>query len=113
MQAQAEGLERLMAVAPVELIKFYRAVESGLFVDMADKTASAVQNLQPKINVWNTGGSGEGGTSGVDAMAPLRGLFTGLPPMLDALSSQTDVKLPKWLPHQDPPAGADEQMLAH
>ena len=27
--------------------------------------------------------------------------------MLDALSSQTDVKLPKWLPHQDPPAGAD------
>lgn len=111
MEAEAEGLQKLVAAAPVELVKFYRAIESGLFVDMADKTASAVQNLQPKINVWNTGGGGEGGAGGVaDAMAPIRGLFTGLPPMLDALSSQTDVELPKWLPHQDAPAAAQGQV---
>ena len=42
-----------------ELAKFYLGLQSGLFVDMAAQTAAAVQGLNPKINVWNTGAAGE------------------------------------------------------
>jgi hypothetical protein len=38
------------------------------------------------------------GEGGADTMAPLRSLFTGLPPMLDALAQQTNVQLPSFLP---------------
>ena len=31
-------------------------------------------------------------------MASIRNLFTGMPPMLDALAQQTDVKLPSFFP---------------
>ena len=41
--------------------------------------ASAVQGLQPKINIWTTGGGSEGAG---DSMAPLRNLFTSLPSLV-------------------------------
>ena len=44
----------------------------------AGKMASAMVGLNPKINIW-TQGEGAGAS---DAMAPLRNLFTALPPML-------------------------------
>ena len=63
-------------------IKFYLALEKGLFTDMAAKTAAALQGMSPKINIWTQGGAGgEVGAAG-DPMAPLRNLFTSLPPML-------------------------------
>ena len=63
-------------------IKFYLALEKGLFTDMAAKTALALQGMSPKINIWTQGGAGgEAGAAG-DALAPLRNLFTSLPPML-------------------------------
>ena len=33
-------------------------MDKGLFVDLADKMANAVQNLQPKLNIWTTGTAG-------------------------------------------------------
>ena len=38
------------------------------------------------------------GEGGADTMAPLRNLFMGMPPMLDALAQQTTVQLPAFLP---------------
>jgi flotillin len=96
MTAQAEGLQKLLTAASPDLVKYYLALETGLFTAMGDKTAKAVQGLQPKINIWNTGD--KAGASG-DAMSPIRQLFTSLPPMLDAVTGQTDVQLPSWLPH--------------
>jgi flotillin len=93
MAAQAEGLNQLLTAAPSDLVKYYLALETGLFTAMGDKTAKAVQGLQPKINIWNTGDA-----TSADAMAPLRNLFTSLPPMLDALATQTSVQLPSWMP---------------
>ena len=103
MAAQADGMQRMLEVAPADLVKFYLALENGLFVSLADKTADAVRGMQPKINVWNTGAGGEGGA---DAMAPLRNIFTSLPPMLDALGTQTNVQLPSWLPRPGAEGGA-------
>lgn len=31
-------------------------------------------------------------------MGAIRNLFTGMPPMLDALAQQTDVRLPSFMP---------------
>lgn len=76
-------------------VKFYLGLERNLFVDMAQKTAQAVQGLNPKINIWNTGASGES-----DAMGTLRSLFTSIPPMLDAVQTQTGVRMPSWVPQQ-------------
>ena len=42
--------------------------------------AGAVRGLQPKINIWTTGGGAEGAG---DSMAPLRNLFTSLPPLVN------------------------------
>jgi flotillin len=104
MDAQASGIQKMLAVAPPDLVKFYLALEKGLFEKMADKTALAVKGMQPKINIWNTGADGA-----TDAMAPIRSLFTSLPPMLDALSTQTDVKLPSWLPQSGVADSAAEE----
>ena len=45
-------------MSPQELAKFYLGLQAGLFVDMAAQTAAAIQGLNPKINVWNTGAAG-------------------------------------------------------
>ena len=42
------------------------------------------------------------GEGGADTMAPLRNLFMGMPPMLDALAQQTNVQLPSFLPQVCP-----------
>lgn len=74
-QAQAQGLQDLYAAcnSNAELVKFYLANESGsltvfcfclsvqlcmtlgLYEALAKENAQAVQGLNPKLNVWNTG----------------------------------------------------------
>eukprot|EP00891_Asterochloris_glomerata_P008705 jgi/Astpho2/8705/Aster-05272 len=101
VQAQAAGLQAIMQACGghTDLAKFWIAVDRGLFVDLADKMAKAVQNLQPKLNIWTTGTAD--GTS-ADAMGPLRNLLQGMPPMLEALQQQTNVQMPSWLPQAIP-----------
>lgn len=93
MEAKAAGMRELLSVADPALVKFWLSLENGLFEKLAETTAAAVQGLQPKINVWKTGGSGGD---------PLQKLFTSLPPMLDALESQTNIKMPSWMPQSVP-----------
>ena len=59
-QAQAAGLAAIAEAAggSVELAKFYLALDAGLFVELAKQTATAVQGLSPKLNIWNTGAAG-------------------------------------------------------
>lgn len=77
---EAEGLSAMagaygkMAQAfggPAGLLQ-YVMVKEGTFVQLAQQNAKAVQNLQPKISVWNTGAQGSDGASSnpnsIDAM---------------------------------------------
>ena len=95
-EAQAKGLERLAGVADKELVKFYLGVETGYFEKMAQNAAKTVQGMQPKVNVWNTGASGEAGS---DSFAPLRNILASIPPMADAIESQTGLQMPNWMPN--------------
>ena len=85
----------MACVAAAAQTKFYLALEKGLFTDMAAKTAAALHGMSPKINIWTTGAAGGGEPGGAgDAMAPLRNLFTTLPPMLVSCRPRNDP--PVW-----------------
>ncbi|KAL8380845.1 hypothetical protein RB595_005236 [Gaeumannomyces hyphopodioides] len=74
----------------------YLMIEKGTFVELANANASAVQGLQPKISVWNTGPSADGSAgqgSGVDAM---RNVYQMLPPLMTTIQDQTGITLPSW-----------------
>lgn len=76
----------------------YLMIERGVYSDLAKQNAEAVRGLQPKINVWTTGGGGEGSSTGAgDPMAPIRNIFQGLPPMLAAVHEQTGMAPPSWM----------------
>ena len=100
LEAKAEGMKQLLAVADPDLVKFWLALDNGLFIALAEKTAAAVQGLQPKINVWTTT---SGGDAGSDCFSPLQKLFQTLPPMLDAVEGQTNVRMPSWMPSTSRP----------
>jgi len=71
-------------------------LQNGIYERMAEANAKAIQGLQPKISVWNTG-AGVGAATGADSRAPVRNLFQTLPPMLSTIQDQTGMLPPGWL----------------
>lgn len=51
-----------------DLAKFSLALERDLYPQLAKQNAEAVQGLNPKINVWNTGGGGGDGAVAVSVV---------------------------------------------
>ncbi|KAL1640144.1 hypothetical protein SLS58_007258 [Diplodia intermedia] len=101
-QREAEGLKE-MAAAYGELAKVlggprglmqYLMLQNGIYENLARENARAINGLQPKINVWNTGAQGE---AAADPTAPIRNLFQTLPPMLSTINDQTGISPPSWL----------------
>jgi len=69
----------------------YMMLQNNTYEKLAKANATAINGLQPKISVWNTG-SGESDTS-----APIRNLFQSLPPLLSTVHEQTGILPPSWL----------------
>lgn len=84
--ARAEGLSRLYSAAgsDSDLVKYELGLDKELFKKLAEENAKAVQGLNPKINVWNTGSS----TS--DPMNPILNVVQSMAPMLDGLQGKLD-----------------------
>ncbi|CAG8449092.1 16594_t:CDS:2 [Acaulospora morrowiae] len=88
--AQAEGIRNLMqsfggnANAALQ----YIMIDRGVYTQLAKENATAVQNLNPKITVWNTGGQNEN---------PVANIFQSLPPLLSTIQDQTGISPPSWL----------------
>ncbi|KAI0452886.1 hypothetical protein F5B21DRAFT_481485 [Xylaria acuta] len=79
----------------------YMMIEKGTYVALAKANAAAVQGMQPKISVWNTGaeaGSGGAGGSGggQDSTATMRNVYQLLPPLMSTIHDQTGITLPEW-----------------
>jgi flotillin len=72
----------------------YMMLQHNLYEKLALANAKAVNGLQPKITVWNTG-ENAGGSS--DATAPIRNLFQSLPPLLSTINDQTGIAPPSWM----------------
>ena len=71
----------------------YLMLKEGTFEKLAHANAQAVNNLQPKITVWNTGENA--GSS--DPSAPIRNIFQSLPPLFSTISDQTGIQPPAWM----------------
>ncbi|KAH7115178.1 hypothetical protein B0J11DRAFT_540037 [Dendryphion nanum] len=73
----------------------YLMLQNNTYEKLALANANAIQGLQPKINVWNTGAQGAEGMA--DPTAPIRNLFQALPPLLSTIHDQTGMQPPSWL----------------
>lgn len=97
-------------------------IEKGTYVELAKANATAVNGMQPKISIWNTGSeagstgaTGQG--SGQDSAATLRNVshihqtrsasihtnangrmqvYQLLPPLMSTIHDQTGITLPEW-----------------
>ena len=67
---------------PQGLMQFLM-LQNNTYEKLAAQNAKAINGLQPKINVWNTGNQ-----EGVDSTAPIRNLFQSLPPLLSTIQDQ-------------------------
>lgn len=55
LEAHATGIERMLASAEPDLVKFYLADKSGLLVNLARAQGEAYRDMKPDITVWQTG----------------------------------------------------------
>lgn len=105
-KAEADGI-REMAAAYCELgaalggpagLMQYLMIKEGTYEKLALANAKAVNGLQPKITVWNTGsGAGAGEGQGDASGAAIRNIFQALPPLFGTIHEQTGQKPPGWL----------------
>lgn len=70
----------------------YMMLRNDTYKELALANAKAINGLQPKITVWNTG---EG--SSTESSNPIRNLMQSLPPMLSTIHEQTGIAPPGWL----------------
>lgn len=102
LEAQADGLKKIYEVSAEnpEMATFYLAMKegkvfepNGLFDRLGKHQAEAINGLQPKIHIWNTGDQKSAGFADV-----ISGLTRTVPPLLDVLQQQTGIRLPSnWL----------------
>ncbi|RYP69913.1 hypothetical protein DL771_005806 [Monosporascus sp. 5C6A] len=86
----------------------YLMIEKGTYVELAKANATAIQNLQPKISVWNTGP--EAGGDGVGAAgSTMRNIYQNLPPLMTTIQDQTGITFPEWQFGRMPEALADKE----
>ena len=105
-QAQAQAFKALAEAfgGPQGLLQ-YMMLKENTYEKLALANAKAIQGLQPKITVWNTGdGDGAGGSG--QGIAPIKNIMQSLPPLLSTVQEQTGIALPNWMmqmPAQEAP----------
>ena len=87
-QKEAEGITEMAKAyghmanvlgGPQGLLQ-YMMLQNNTYEKLAQANAKAINGLQPKISVWNTGA--DGATNGSGA---IRNLFQNLPPLLSTI----------------------------
>lgn len=82
--------------SPCRLIQ-YMMLQNNTYEKLARANAAAINGLQPKITVWNTGAD-----ASTDSTAPIRNLLQSLPPLLSTINEQTGIAPPSWLANLGP-----------
>ena len=65
----------------------YMMLQNNTYEKLATANAKAINGLQPKITVWNTGAD----SGAADSTAPIRNLFQSLPPLLSTINEQVSI----------------------
>lgn len=77
----------------------YMMLQNGTYEKLANANAAAINGLQPKITVWNTG---DGASSSNDGTGAIRNIMQSLPPLLSTINEQTGISPPSWLAQMSP-----------
>ncbi|OCT48627.1 Flotillin-like protein 1 [Cladophialophora carrionii] len=111
-QAQAQAFKALAEAfgGPQGLLQ-YMMLKENTYEKLATANAKAIQGLQPKITVWNTGAEGDASGGMGQGIAPIKNIMQSLPPLLSTVQDQTGITLPNWM-MQMPPKDAP-QMNGH
>lgn len=64
------------------------------YENLANANATAINGLNPKITVWNTG---DNASSSNDGTGAIRNIMQSLPPLLTTINEQTGIAPPGWL----------------
>ncbi|KAJ3107762.1 hypothetical protein HDU97_003432 [Phlyctochytrium planicorne] len=95
LEAQAEGLLAIKsAFDDPRVMLQYLMIEKGIYQDLAKSNADAVRGLQPKLNIWNTGGSSDS-----EAGNPLKVIrdMQSIVPLVTGINNMTGITPPPWL----------------
>lgn len=101
--AKAYGAMADVLGGPQGLLQ-YMMIQNNTFEKLAKANANAIQGLQPKVTVWNTGNGGDGAQ---DSTAPLRNIMQNLPPLFSTVYDQTGIAPPNWVAQM--PQGQQQQ----
>lgn len=115
-QAQAQAYKALADAfgGPQGLLQ-YMMIKENTYEKLALANAKAIQGLQPKITVWNTGDGADGSGGMGQGIAPIKNIMQSLPPLLSTVQEQTGIALPSWM-MQMPPAqqqGNEKKVNGH
>ena len=72
----------------------YMMLQDNTYEKLAKANAQAINGLQPKITVWNTG---DGAGSADNGTGAIKNIMTSLPPLLSTINEQTGISPPTWL----------------
>ena len=104
-KAQAEAYKALAdAFGGPQGLLTYMMLKENTHEKLALANAKAIQGLQPKITVWNTGSDGTGTGAEAAGIAPIKNLMQSLPPLFSTIHDQTGIAPPNWMvqmPKQD------------
>jgi flotillin len=92
-EAEANGLEKLKATVGADNIVQYLMIERGIYQKLAEQNAKAIQGLNPKVTIWNTGPEASNGS----VMTPIKEIMKALPPLMTTVQEQTGFKFPDFL----------------
>ena len=102
LKAQAEAYKHMAEAfgGPQGLLQ-YIMLQNNVHEKLALANAKAVQGLNPKFTIWNTGSTGGEGGAG-DPMASIRNVMQNLPPLLSTINEQTGIAPPSWMINMPP-----------
>lgn len=102
--AQSGGVNKLVTSfnGDTKALITYMMLDKDQFTKLADSSAKAIQGLQPRITVWNTGNGTDTGTN--NTYESIAKLGKSIVPMLDTIKDQTGYTLPDWMVNQHPPS---------
>lgn len=111
--AEAEGLRMLVnsVGGDIDNLNRYIMVRDNILPELAEKQASALKGLNPRINVWNTGNQENGNLSGV-----ITDVFKTSMPLFDGIKGQTGYDFLKSMGvengHQQPVVAKDVTVVS-
>jgi len=91
--SQAKGIEALRKAFGNDnnTLLAYMMIQNNQFVEIAKQSAQAINGLNPKITIWNTGDNNKNGN--MSATDLIKDITKCIPPLFGTIQEQTGIKI--------------------